>query len=40
MLSIANDVSPELVRETFEKVKVYGIIKASSEIKEILSKLN
>lgn len=39
MLSIANDVSPELVKETFEKVKVYGIIKASNEIKEILNNL-
>ncbi len=36
MLVIEKDVPAELVKETFQTVKVYGIIKATEEIKSIL----
>jgi len=38
MLVITNDVTPELAAETIESAKVYGIIRASEEIKKIISK--
>lgn len=38
MLIIANDVTPELALETIGSVKVYGIIKASAEVKKVLLK--
>jgi len=37
MLSIAEDVEPELARETIESVMVRGIFKASKEVKEALA---
>ena len=36
MLVITKDVSVELVKETFKKAKVYGVIKASEEVKSTL----
>ncbi len=36
MLIISKDVSPELVAETFQVVKVFGIIKASDAVKQVL----
>jgi hypothetical protein len=39
MLSISKNVSPELIEQTIESVKVYGIIKASDEVKRVLEKL-
>ncbi len=39
MLLIDKDVPAELVKETFKKVKVYGIIKASEEVKKVISEL-
>ncbi|MDF2989251.1 MAG: hypothetical protein K0R50_4761 [Eubacterium sp.] len=39
MLLIDKDVPAELVKETFKKVKVYGIIKASDEVKKVISEL-
>lgn len=39
MLIIEKDVTAELIKETFEKVKVYGIIKANEEVKRILLSL-
>lgn len=39
MLIIEKDVPAELVKETFSKVKVYGIIKASEEVKKVISEL-
>ncbi len=36
MLVIEKDVPAELVKDTFQTVKVYGIIKATEEIKNIL----
>ena len=39
MLIINKDVSKELAQDTFEYVKVYGIIKASDEVRELLQNL-
>lgn len=39
MLSIGKNVSPELIEQTIESVKVYGIIKASDEVKRVIDKL-
>lgn len=39
MLIVDKEVSPELVRETLQKVKVFGIIKASDDVKKILLSL-
>ncbi len=39
MLLIDKDVPAELVRETFSKIKVYGIIKASEEVKKVIAEL-
>ena len=39
MLIIDKDVPAELVRETFSKIKVYGIIKASEEVKKVIVEL-
>lgn len=36
LLVIAKDVSPILASETIERVRVRGIIMASSEVKEVL----
>ena len=36
MLVILNDVTPELARDTIDSVKVYGIIKASDEVKKVI----
>lgn len=36
MLVITKDVSAELVKDTFKKARVYGIIKASEEVKGVL----
>lgn len=36
-LIIADDVSPELARETIELVKVYGVFKANKAVKEALA---
>ena len=39
MLIIEKDVTPELVAQTFGKVRVYGMIKASEAVRQILSGL-
>jgi len=39
MLIIDKDVPAELVKETFSKIKVYGIIKASDEVKKVIAEL-
>ena len=39
MLIIDKDVTPELAAETFQSVKVFGIIKASEAVKQVLLKL-
>lgn len=39
MLIIGKDVTPELVAETFQIVKVFGIIKATDAVKNILLSL-
>ena len=36
-LIIADDVPPELARETIESVKVYGVFKANKAVKEALA---
>lgn len=36
MLIIDNDVTPELAEETIKSVKVYGIIRASDEVKKVI----
>ncbi len=36
MLIIDNDVTPKLAGETIKSVKVYGIIRASDEVKKLL----
>ena len=36
LLVIAKDVSPGLAKETIQSIKVRGIVKASSEVKQIL----
>jgi Arc/MetJ-type ribon-helix-helix transcriptional regulator len=36
MLIISKDVSPELIAETFQVVKVFGIIRASDAVKQVL----
>ena len=37
LLSISDDVTPELAREAIESVKVHGIFKASAAVKEALA---
>jgi Arc/MetJ-type ribon-helix-helix transcriptional regulator len=37
MVSIAHDVSPELARETIESIQVYGVLRASSAVKDALA---
>ncbi len=39
MLIVEKDVPAVLVRETFSKIKVYGIIKASEEVKKVISEI-
>lgn len=39
MLIISDDVSPELALQTLGSVKVYGVLKASAEIKKVIDKL-
>lgn len=39
MLIVAKDVPLELVKETFRKVKVYGMIKAEPDVKKFLMSL-
>lgn len=36
MLIIGNDVSSELAKKTIKSVKVYGIIRASDEVKKAI----
>ncbi len=36
MLIVHNDVTAELAEQTFEKVRVYGMIKASEEVRKVL----
>lgn len=38
-LTISEDVTPELARETIESVKVRGLIKASPNVQEVLNTL-
>lgn len=38
MLVIAADVTPELAADTIGSVKVYGIVKASDEVKKVILK--
>jgi len=37
MLTIANDVSPELARETIEVIKIHGVFNASPEVRDALA---
>jgi Arc/MetJ-type ribon-helix-helix transcriptional regulator len=37
MLSLADDVTPELARETIESVKVVGVFRASKAVKDALA---
>jgi len=37
MLTIANDVSPELARETIEAIKIHGVFNASPEVRDALA---
>jgi Arc/MetJ-type ribon-helix-helix transcriptional regulator len=39
LLQIADDVPPELAQAVFKSVKVFGIVKASRKVKEILNSL-
>jgi len=39
LLVITKDISLELARETIERVKVHGIVKASSEIKQFFREI-
>ena len=39
MLIISKDVTPELIAETFQIVKVFGIIKATDAVKNVLLSL-
>ncbi len=36
MVHIANDVTPELALETIESIQVFGVLRASPELKEAL----
>lgn len=36
ILIIAKDVTPELAKETIKSVKVYGIIRASDQVKKVI----
>lgn len=36
LLIIAKDVYPDLAKETINSIKVYGIVKASPEVKQVL----
>jgi hypothetical protein len=40
MLTFSEDVTPDLVKETIESVKVRGTIKATPEVKEVLKTLS
>jgi Arc/MetJ-type ribon-helix-helix transcriptional regulator len=40
MLNIADDVSPELARETIERIRVRGVLRASPEVREALEGRN
>jgi Arc/MetJ-type ribon-helix-helix transcriptional regulator len=37
MLILADDVSPELVRQAFESVKVYGILRAPAAVRALIA---
>lgn len=37
LLSIADDVSPELARAVIESIKVHGIFRASADVKAALA---
>ncbi len=37
MVYIGNDVSPELARATIRSLKVYGVLRASQEVKDALA---
>lgn len=37
MVSIANDVPPELARHTVRSLRVYGVLRASPEVKDALA---
>lgn len=38
-LSFAEDVTPDLVRETIESIKIRGRIKAADEVRKVLKEL-
>lgn len=37
LLVLANDVTPQLARETIASINVYGVLRASKEVKEALA---
>jgi Arc/MetJ-type ribon-helix-helix transcriptional regulator len=37
MVSIADDVSPELAREAIESIRVYGVLRATAAVKDALA---
>lgn len=39
-LIVANDVTPKLAEETFGKLKLFGMLKAPLEVKQILTELS
>ena len=40
MLVLADDIEEELALKTINSLKVYGVLKASSEIKEVINQIN
>ncbi|NGM83177.1 CopG family transcriptional regulator [Paenibacillus sp. 7124] len=39
-LIVSNDVTPSLAKDTFGKLKLYGILRAPNEVKQILQDLS
>ncbi|WP_198957460.1 CopG family transcriptional regulator [Paenibacillus selenitireducens] len=39
-LLIANDVTPELARETFDKLKLFGMLRAPAGVKQVLNEIS
>ncbi|MGC9779171.1 MAG: CopG family transcriptional regulator [Candidatus Heimdallarchaeota archaeon] len=39
MLNLERDITPELIEETVDTIKVYGVLRASKEVKDALQKI-
>jgi Arc/MetJ-type ribon-helix-helix transcriptional regulator len=39
-LLVSNDVTPELAKETFGKLKLFGMLKAPNEVKQVLNEIS